>query len=69
VECNNCGFIGDRQFVGAFNTFVRGLGATLSGAEVDDLLSNEPRGELKLMKPKSVVRVDLNGRVFTHIPP
>ncbi|HIP89588.1 MAG TPA: transposase, partial [Thermococcus paralvinellae] len=68
VECNNCGFIGDRQFVGAFNIFVRGLGVALRGAEVDDMLSYEPRGELKLMKPKSVVRVDLNGRAFAHVP-
>ena len=69
VECNNCGFIGDRQFVGAFNIFVRGLGVALSGGKVNDLLSNEPGGELRLMSPKSVVRVDLKGRTFTHIPP
>jgi len=40
----------------------------MSGAEVDDLFPYEPRGELKLMKPKSVVRVDLNGRAFAHVP-
>ncbi|KUJ99557.1 MAG: Transposase [Thermococcales archaeon 44_46] len=66
VECPNCGFKADRQFVGAFNVFVRGLGVALSGAERDDLLPDEPGGELNVMKPKSVVRVDLNGRRFTH---
>ena len=78
MECHKCGFKSDRQFVGAFNIFVRGLGVALSGAEVDDLLPNEPRGEPKLMKPKSavgdgqtlksVMRVDLNGRAFAHVP-
>jgi len=66
VECFNCGFGADRQFVGAFNVFMRGLGVALSGAERDDLLSDEPGGELSVMRPKSVVRVDLNGRRFTH---
>ncbi|BAD84843.1 probable transposase [Thermococcus kodakarensis KOD1] len=69
VVCHNCGFEADRQFVGSFNVFVRGLGVALSGAELDDLLPNEPRGELNVMKPKSVVRVDLNGGRFTHVPP
>jgi len=69
VECSNCGFKADKQFVGAFNVFVRGLGVALSGGEAGDLLPDEPGGELRLMKPKSVVRVDLNGRTFTHIPP
>lgn len=45
-----------------------GLGVALSGGETDDLRPSEPRGELRLMKPKSVVGVDLNGRTFTHIP-
>ena len=40
----------------------------MSGAEVDDMLPNEPGGELKLMRPKSVVRVDLNGRAYAHVP-
>ncbi|GAB6135187.1 RNA-guided endonuclease TnpB family protein [Thermococcus prieurii] len=69
VECSNCGFKADRQFVGAFNVFVRGLGVALSGGEAGDLLPNEPGGELRLMNPKSVVRVNLNGRTFTHLPP
>jgi len=68
VECPNCGFVADRQFVGAFNVFVRGLGVALSGGKADDLLSNELRGELRLMSPKSVVGVDLRGRVFAHFP-
>ena len=33
VECHKCGFKSDRQFVGAFNVFVRGLGATVSGVK------------------------------------
>ncbi len=69
VECPNCGFKSDRQFLGAFNVFVRGLGVALSGDKADDLLPNEPRGELKLMNPRSVMRVNLRGRTFTHIPP
>nr|WP_240912184.1 MULTISPECIES: transposase [unclassified Thermococcus] len=69
VECPNCSFVGDRQFVGAFNIWMRGLGVALSGVEANDLLPNEPRGELRLMRPKSVVRVNLNGKVFTHKPP
>ncbi|HHH99885.1 MAG TPA: transposase [Thermococcus litoralis] len=66
VVCR-CGFKADRQFLGAFNVFVRGLGVALSGGEANDLLPNEPRGELRPMSPKSVVRVELNGRTFTHI--
>ncbi len=69
VECPNCSFRADRQFVGAFNVWMRGLGAALSGDEVDDLLPGEPGGELRLMNPKSVVRVDLMGRAFTQILP
>ncbi|RLF85219.1 transposase, partial [Thermococci archaeon] len=68
VVCE-CGFTADRQFVGAFNVFVRGFGVALSGGEASDLLSNEPGGELRLMSPKSVVRVDLNRRTFAHAPP
>jgi len=68
VVCE-CGFTADRQFVGAFNVFVRGLGVALSGGEANDLLPNEPGGELRLVSPKSVVRVDLNGRTFAHAPP
>jgi len=69
VECPNCEFKSDRQFLGAFNVFVRGVGVPLSGGEAGDLLPNEPGGELRLMSPKSVVRVDLNGRTFAHVPP
>jgi len=69
VECSNCGFKADRQFVGAFNVFVRGVGVPLSGGEAGDLLPDEPGGELRLMSPKSVVKVDLRGRTLTHIPP
>jgi len=68
VVCK-CGFKSDRQFVGAFNIFVRGLGVALSGGEVEDLLPDEPGGELRPMNPKSVVSVDLNGRTFIHVPP
>ncbi|MCD6188833.1 MAG: transposase [Thermococcus sp.] len=66
VVCR-CGFKADRQFLGAFNVFVRGLGVALSGDEANDLLPDEPGGELRLVSPKSVVRVELNGRTFTHI--
>ncbi|WP_246112325.1 IS200/IS605 family accessory protein TnpB-related protein [Thermococcus aciditolerans] len=69
VECFNCRFKADRQFVGAFNLFARGVGVALSGGEARDLLPYEPGGELRLMSPKSVVRVDLNGRTFIHVPP
>ena len=69
VECPNCGFKADRQFVGAFNIFMRGLGVALSGGKAGDLLPNKPGGELRPMSPKFVVRVDLRGREFTHIPP
>ena len=48
---------------------MRGLGVALSGGEANDLLSNEPGGELRLMSPKSVVRVDLNRRTFAHASP
>ncbi len=68
VECSNCGFKANRQFVGAFNVFVRGRGVALSGGEASDLLPYEPGGELRLMNPKSVVRVDLNGRTLTYLP-
>ena len=68
VVCK-CGFKSDRQFLGAFNVFVRGLGVALSGGEVEELLPYEPGGELRLMNPKSVVGVDLRGRTFTHNPP
>jgi len=68
VVCE-CGFIADRQFLGAFNIWVRGVGVPLSGGEAGDLLPDEPGGELRRMSPKSVVRVDLRGRTFTHVPP
>ena len=68
VVCE-CEFKADKQFLGAFNVFVRGFGVALSGGETNDLLSNEPGGELRLMSPKSLVRVDLSGRMFTHVPP
>jgi len=61
VECV-CGFKGNRQFVGAFNVWRRGHGVALSGDNTNDLLSNEPRGELRLMHPKSIMSVNLNGR-------
>ena len=69
VECPKCGFEADRQFVGAFNIFMRGLGVALSGVETNDLLPDEPGGGLRLMRPKSVVKVNLNGGTFTHVPP
>ncbi|HDJ50838.1 MAG TPA: hypothetical protein ENF25_01380 [Thermoprotei archaeon] len=31
VECPNCGLKADRQFIGAYNIWMRGSGATLSG--------------------------------------
>lgn len=69
VECPACGLKADRQFVGAFNVWMRGLGVALSGVERDDLLPHEPGGELSVMRPKSIVSVDLQGRTFTHFPP
>ena len=69
VKCPRCGFEADRQFVGAFNIFMRGLGVALSGGKTDDLLPHEPGGELRLMRPKSVVKVSMNGGTFTHFPP
>ena len=69
VKCLKCGFEADRQFVGAFNIFMRGLGVALSGVKTDDLLPHEPGGELRLMRPKSVVKVSMNGGTFTHFPP
>ena len=33
------------------------------------LLPHEPGGELRLMRPKSVVKVSMNGGTFTHFPP
>ncbi|HHI00068.1 MAG TPA: transposase, partial [Thermococcus litoralis] len=50
-----------------FNIWMRGFGVALSGGEANDLLPDEPGGELRLVSPKSVVRVELNGRTFTHI--
>ncbi|NPA62679.1 MAG: IS200/IS605 family element transposase accessory protein TnpB [Methanococci archaeon] len=73
VKCDKCGIF-NRQFVGCYNIFKRGVrlakkllggvGVPVAGAEVDDLLSNEPRGELRPMKPNPNVSytVDLNGR-------
>jgi len=69
VKCLKCGFEADRQFVGAFNIFMRGLGVALSGVKTDDLLPHEPGGELRLMRPKSIVKVSMNGGTFTHFPP
>ena len=69
VKCPRCGFEADRQFVGAFNIFMRGLGVALSGGKTNDLLPHEPGGELRLMRPKSVVKVSMNGGTFTHFPP
>ena len=46
----------------------RDLGRPERG-KVDDLLSSEPRGELRLMSPKSIVRVDLKGRDFLLTSP
>ena len=67
VVCE-CDFTADRQFLGAFNVFMRGVGVPLSGGEASDLLSNEPGGKLRLMSPKSLVRVNLRGRTFAHTP-
>ncbi|AEF96416.1 IS200/IS605 family accessory protein TnpB-related protein [Methanotorris igneus] len=76
VTCEKCGVF-NRQFVGSFNIFKRGVklvkkllggvGVPVTGVEVDDLLSNEPRGELRPMSPKSIVRVNLSGSTFIHI--
>jgi len=68
VECV-CGLKADKQFIGAFNIFMRGVGVPLSGDKADDLLPMNPEGDLRLMRPKSVVRVDLNGRTFLHVLP
>ncbi|HDJ51095.1 MAG TPA: hypothetical protein ENF25_02720, partial [Thermoprotei archaeon] len=62
VECLSCGLLADRQFIGAYNIWMRGSGATLSGEKANDMHPDEPRGESRLMRPKSVVSVDLNGR-------
>jgi len=43
---------------------MRGSGATLSGEKANDMHPDEPGGGLRLMRPKSVVSVDLNGRFF-----
>ncbi|MGQ4833860.1 MAG: RNA-guided endonuclease InsQ/TnpB family protein [Candidatus Asgardarchaeia archaeon] len=69
VKCRKCSFEADRQFVGAFNIYMRGLGVALSGVKTDDLLPHEPGGELRLMRPKSVVKININGETFTHFPP
>ncbi len=66
MECSNCDLKADRQFIGAFNIWMRGSGVTPSGDKVNDMLPDEPGGELRLMSPKSVVSVDLNGRFFVH---
>ena len=78
VKCDKCGVF-DRQFVGCFNVFKRGVGLVkkllggvgvpVSGVKVNDLLSNEPRGELRLMPPNPDVRyiVDLNGRALLQV--
>ncbi|EHP83724.1 IS200/IS605 family accessory protein TnpB-related protein [Methanotorris formicicus] len=75
VKCNNCGAF-NRQFVGCFNIFKRGIklvkkilggvGVPVSGVESDDLLPNEPRGELSSMKPNPdvVYIVNLNGKTL-----
>ncbi len=75
VKCDKCGIF-NRQFVGCFNVFKRGVklvkkllggvGVPVAGVESDDLLPNEPRGELSSMKPNPnvVYYVDLNGRYF-----
>ena len=78
VKCNNCGEF-NRQFVGCFNVFKRGIklvekllggaGVPVTGVKVDDLLSDEPRGELRLMPPNPDVSyiVDLNGRALLQV--
>ncbi|MHA1860373.1 MAG: hypothetical protein ACTSVF_04670 [Candidatus Asgardarchaeia archaeon] len=48
--------------------WMRGAGVPLSRSETNDLLSDEPE-ELRLMGTKSVVKANLKGRTFTHIPP
>ena len=45
---------------------MRGSGVTLSGEKANDMLPNEPGGEMRLMRPKSVVSVNLSGRFFVH---
>jgi len=59
-----CGFIADRQFVGAFNVWMWGM-----GGEIDDLLLDEPGGEFGIVSPKPVVMADLNERRFSHLSP
>ena len=61
VECPECGFKADRQLVGAFNIFMRGRGAAPSGVKTNDVLFDEPGEELRLMRPKSVMCVNLDG--------
>ncbi|CAB3289668.1 transposase [Methanocaldococcus lauensis] len=74
VYCPNCKKSFNRQLVGSFNIFKRGIklikklkggvGVPVSGAEVDDMLPYEPRGEVKLMTPNPdvVYTVNLNGK-------
>jgi len=66
VECSNCGLKADRQFIGAYNIWMRGSRATLSGEKANDMHPDEPGGGLRLMRPKSVVSVNLNGRLLIH---
>jgi putative transposase len=78
VKCDKCGVF-DRQFVGCFNVFKRGVelvkkllggvGVPVSGVKVDDLLSNELRGELRPMPPNPDVSyiVNLNGRTLLQV--
>jgi len=66
VECPSCGLLADRQFIGAYNIWMRGSGVALSGDKANDMLPDEPGGGLRLMSPKSVVSVNLSGRLFVH---
>jgi len=73
VKCDKCGVF-DRQFVGCFNVFKRGVelvkeflggvGVPVAGVKGDDLLSNELGGGLNPMPPNPnvVYYVDLNGK-------
>ncbi|ACX72241.1 transposase, IS605 OrfB family [Methanocaldococcus vulcanius M7] len=77
VKCDKCGIF-DRQFVGCYNIFKRGVelakkllggvGVPVTGVKVDDLLSNEPRGELRPMPPNPNVEAKLPVRKTEGFP-
>lgn len=45
--------------------YLKRSGVTLKGGETNDMLPMNPKG-LRLMPPKSVASVNLNGRFFVH---